>query len=69
MTAGPETSSMKLTDDQRGACVQCRRGDHHLCWGHDGPMTSHPDSLPLCDCTCHPRLAKPAHNPYRKDRQ
>ena len=53
-----ERSSMKLTDDQRAACVQCRRGDHHLCWGHDGPMTSHPDSLPLCDCTCHPRLAK-----------
>lgn len=48
----------EITDEQRAACVQCRRGDHHLCWGHDGPMTSHPDSLPLCDCTCHPRLAK-----------
>ena len=31
-------------------CVKCERGEHHLCWGHDGPMTTHPDSLPLCTC-------------------
>ena len=32
-------------------CQQCERGDHHLCWGHVGPMTTHPDSLPLCACS------------------
>lgn len=31
-------------------CVRCERGDHHLCTGYDGPITTHPDSLPLCGC-------------------
>ena len=31
-------------------CDKCRHGKHHQCWGHVGPMTTHPDSLPLCTC-------------------
>lgn len=31
-------------------CVKCERGEHHLCTGLDGPITTHPDSLPLCGC-------------------
>ena len=33
-----------------GRCIKCQRGDHHLCTGYDGPITTHPDSLPLCPC-------------------
>lgn len=36
------------------ACVKCQRGDHHLCTGYDGPITTHPDSLPLCPCEHQP---------------
>ncbi len=32
-------------------CVKCGRGDHRVCTGFDGPMTEHPDSLPLCTCS------------------
>lgn len=32
------------------ACATCTRGDHTQCTGFDGPMTTHPDSLPLCSC-------------------
>jgi hypothetical protein len=31
-------------------CAKCMRGAHHLCTGFDGPMSMHPDSLPLCLC-------------------
>ena len=32
-------------------CSHCERGNHSRCWGHIGPMTTHPDSLPLCSCS------------------
>lgn len=32
------------------ACVKCSRGDCASCTGFDGPITTHPDSLPLCTC-------------------
>jgi len=31
-------------------CTECRRGRHDLCTGFDGPITTHPDSLPRCAC-------------------
>ena len=43
---------------QPRGCLACRRGDHDLCTGLDGPMTTHPDSLPRCGCTCHERTAR-----------
>lgn len=33
-------------------CATCTRGQHHSCTGFDGPITTHPDSLPLCSCLC-----------------
>jgi len=32
-------------------CAMCARGDHKLCTGLDGPLTTHPDSLPICACS------------------
>ena len=32
------------------ACAQCAQGRHDLCTGLDGPITTHPGSLPLCSC-------------------
>lgn len=34
----------------RRGCAKCERGDHKSCTGYDGPITTHPDSLPLCSC-------------------
>lgn len=44
-------------------CDKCRHGKHHQCWGHVGPMTTHPDSLPLC--TCGHRAGRPGGSDSR----
>ena len=35
-------------------CQKCSVGKHEACWGFDGDMGHHPDSLPLCSCMCKP---------------
>ena len=49
------TSGVYTTTRPTRGCRTCLRGDHDLCTGLDGPMTTHPDSLPRCGCTCHER--------------
>lgn len=48
-------------DGREHRCTKCQRGDHHLCTGYDGPITTHPDSLPLCPCP------HPTSDPTRRD--
>lgn len=48
-------------------CTQCLRGDHHLCGGLVGPITTHPDSLPLCSCSLRGHAATIARTPKETD--
>ena len=47
-------------------CQACLSDRHSQCTGLDGPMTTHPDSLPRCTCA-HPKsgaaTASPEHCP------
>lgn len=52
------TSGVYTTTRPTRGCRTCLRGDHDLCTGLDGPMTTHPDSLPRCGCTCHERTTR-----------
>lgn len=50
------------------ACATCARGSHALCTGYDGPLTTHPDSLPRCACDCNTRVVAPTDTTKETDR-